>query len=250
MPEDDDLAALADARVEVDRVLVDQADAARRRVGADRVRLQRTVDPEIRVLVALPQVHGAGAERIAIAAGDAHAALQLVELRLELGMTVDHLGRRIPIRPFLLGLDVGLAGPDEAGLADGDAVAHRAAVRLDEIEVVGVRIDHDRARLLDRRIVDLDAVEALADDRLRHAKDLELVLHRLIQRGEARIERGRLHRLRRRGDGRRRVQRELRAIGAAAGERQSEGRERDGAGKPAEDRGGEGRVVHDAPTLL
>src|SRR5829696_5947420 len=63
-PEHDDLRAERDAREEVDGILIDHADAARGGARADRPRLIGAVYPIQRVLVALPQIHGARAERV------------------------------------------------------------------------------------------------------------------------------------------------------------------------------------------
>src|SRR5687767_14308033 len=66
--------------VQVDRVLVDHADAAGGDAGPDGRWLDRPVDAEERVLTVLPEVHGARAERVAGAARHADAALQLAHL--------------------------------------------------------------------------------------------------------------------------------------------------------------------------
>ncbi len=94
-----------------------------------------------RVDLALVEIHGAGAERIAGAAG--HAVGPLARF----GVAGLHLLGRMPHRPFALGLDLRHARPGEALAADADAVADGGAVLEDEIEEVVVRIDDDRARL-------------------------------------------------------------------------------------------------------
>src|SRR5687767_7850663 len=131
----DDTRAERNALVEVDGVLVDHADAAGRHARADRPRLRRPVDAVERVLVVLPQIQGARAERVARTARHADAALQIDERALELGLALDHLLRRIPIRPRLLGIDRRRARPGETLPADADAVAQGRAGALDKVEV-------------------------------------------------------------------------------------------------------------------
>src|SRR5215470_10499715 len=62
--EDDHDGADLDAVVEVDRVLIGEADAARRDRGADIFRLVGAVDAEQRVLAARVEIHRARAHRI------------------------------------------------------------------------------------------------------------------------------------------------------------------------------------------
>src|SRR5450830_1645183 len=57
------------ALVEIDDILVDHSDAAGRNTLADGPRFDGAVNAVERVLVALPEVHGAGTERIARATG-------------------------------------------------------------------------------------------------------------------------------------------------------------------------------------
>src|SRR4051812_4067189 len=127
-----DLGAEVDAAVQVDDVLVAHADAARGDVGADGPGLVGAVNTVER----RAEIHRARAERIFRAAF--HVPRQVRTAR-------DHFRRRRPVRPFTLGRDRLHAGPGEAGTADADAVAHRTAVALDEIEEFVRRIDHDRA---------------------------------------------------------------------------------------------------------
>ena len=82
------------------------------------------------------QIHRARAHRIAGATG--HEARQI-------GLTLDHLGRRMPIRPLGLAGDLLHAGPGEAIAADTDAVAHGTAATQHVIEVGVRRIDDQRA---------------------------------------------------------------------------------------------------------
>src|SRR5205085_2283765 len=70
----------------------------------------------------------------------------------ELRLAGDHLVRWLPARPFLLPLDDAVTRPGKALAADADAVAHRHAACLDEIEEAGGRIDNDGAGRLTGRI--------------------------------------------------------------------------------------------------
>src|SRR5690554_2847805 len=65
-----------------------------------------------------------------------------------LALALDHLGRRMPVRPFALGSHLVRSGPCEAGLADAYAVAARLAVRQHQIKEALLGIDHDGARRL------------------------------------------------------------------------------------------------------
>src|SRR4051794_25988664 len=112
LAQDDDFGADLHTVVEVDHVLVEHADAARRHRLADRLRLVRAVD----AVEAGAEIQGARAERVFRAAS--HVARQV-------GTALQHLGRRNPIRPFLLAADRLLAGPREALAADADAVLER-----------------------------------------------------------------------------------------------------------------------------
>jgi hypothetical protein len=84
-------------------------------------------------------------ERIAVAAG--HEARQV-------GLALDHLRRRRPVRPLGLALDRLGAGPGEALAADADAVTHRLAARHHEIKEGVGRIDDDGAGRLAGPVVD------------------------------------------------------------------------------------------------
>src|SRR5262249_57574826 len=75
----------------------------------------------------------------------ADAAAQLAHVPHQLRLAREHLPRRVPVWPFLLVGDIGGAGPAKTLAADADAVAHRPAAALDQIEEMVRRIDHDRA---------------------------------------------------------------------------------------------------------
>src|SRR4051794_20254675 len=102
------------ALVEVDDVLVEHTNAAGGDALTNGPGLVRPVDPVKRILVTLPEIHGAGTEWIARPASDAETASQCAEVFLELGLTLDHFFWRIPIRPFLFVPDCCHAGPSEA----------------------------------------------------------------------------------------------------------------------------------------
>src|SRR5690606_1735965 len=133
----------ADALVEVDDVLVHQADAARRGGRADGGPFRRAVQAEQRVLALLvEEIEGARAERVLQAR--AHAFLDVAgDVRTAGG----HFFRRMPGRPFLLPGDVGLALPGKALLADADAIAHGLAAGQHVIKEAVRRVDDDRTGL-------------------------------------------------------------------------------------------------------
>ena len=87
------------------------------------------VDAQMRVLLAVVEIDGAGAERVLATAG--HAVLVLAVL---LGVALLHVLRRDPARPFLLVADGDRALVLQAVLADRDAVAARADGGFDQIE--------------------------------------------------------------------------------------------------------------------
>ena len=140
------------ALVKVDHVLVDHTDATGGNARADGPRFDGAMDAVKRVLVALPEVHGAGTERIARAAGHAEAALQFTHLPPQLGLALNHLFGRIPVRPLLLVVDCRRARPAEALTPYADAIAERPPATLDKIKEVILRVDNDRARLLLRGV--------------------------------------------------------------------------------------------------
>ena len=137
----DDLRADLHAAVEVDHVVVEQAEAARRHRLSDRLRLVRAVDAVERGA----EIHRARTERIFRAA--LHEARQV-------GTAPEHLRGRRPVRPFLLGDDRGGAGPGEADAPDADAVAQRRAAVLHQIEPPLGGVDDDRARRVIARRAD------------------------------------------------------------------------------------------------
>src|SRR5271157_1417979 len=130
---DDDLRSDRHAIIEIGDVLVDEAEAAGRDGVADRLRLVGAVD----AVDGLAEIHRPRAERIARPAR--HEARQV-------GLALDHLRRRAPVRPFLLAGNLLQARPLEAVAADADAVAQRAVVRLHEVEEALAGVDDDRPR--------------------------------------------------------------------------------------------------------
>src|SRR6476659_9928471 len=119
---DDDLGADGYAFVEVGDVAIDQPEAAGGDGGADRVGPVGAVNAIHRGA----EIHCSRPQRVAGTAG--HEARQI-------GLARDHLGRRRPVRPLGLAGDVYQPLPLEALAADADAIAQRAAVALDQIEM-------------------------------------------------------------------------------------------------------------------
>src|SRR5215471_8784777 len=118
-----DLRAERHALVEVHHVLIDHPNTTGRDALPDRPWLGGAVNTVERVLITLPQIHGAGAERIARAAGHPKATLQFGELPPKVGLARDHLLRRVPVGPFLLVLDHRDARPLETLTPYPNAVA-------------------------------------------------------------------------------------------------------------------------------
>src|SRR6478736_5051018 len=133
---DDDLGADRHAFVEVGDVAVDQAEAAGGDGGADRVGPVGAVNAIHRGA----EIHRPRAQRVAGTTG--HEARQI-------GLARDHLGRRGPVRPLLLLRDGHEPLPLKTFAADADAVAQRAPVALDQIEMsLGGRNDDGARRLV------------------------------------------------------------------------------------------------------
>ena len=82
--------------------------------------------------------------------GRLHAefARQLHHVLPDFGLSLQHFRRRVPVGPFLLGVDGRRARPAEAFAADADPVANGLAVILHKIEEVIAGVDDDGARRL------------------------------------------------------------------------------------------------------
>src|SRR5271165_123163 len=130
---DDHLRADGNAIEEIDDVVVDEPEAARRDGVADRLGLVGAMN----AIDGLPEIEGARPHRVAWATG--HEARQI-------GLTLDHLRRRAPVGPFLLARYSLQARPLEAVASDANAIAKRAVVGLDEVEETLARVDDDGAR--------------------------------------------------------------------------------------------------------
>src|SRR6185437_2219149 len=104
-----DFSAYLHAAIEIDHVLVGQANATRRYVVTDRPGLVRAMDAVER----RAEIERARAERIIWAAGH-----EVRQIRLAL----KHFLRRRPGRPLFFCRDVMHARPGESGPADADAV--------------------------------------------------------------------------------------------------------------------------------
>src|SRR5215813_6476779 len=124
-----------DPVIEIDHVLVGQADAARRRRRANRVRLVRAVDAVKR----RAEIHRARAERIVDTTR--HVTRQF-------GLALEHLVGRRPVRPLALGADLSDAAPGHPLAADADGVAQGLAVAEHEIEPALCGADDDGAWFL------------------------------------------------------------------------------------------------------
>src|SRR5207244_11469778 len=102
-------------------VLVDEANAARGHELANGRRLVGAVNAVDR----LSEIEGAGTQRITRSAG--HEPRQI-------GLALDHFGRRIPIRPFLHAGETLDAGPGESLASHADAIPHRLAVAEHQVK--------------------------------------------------------------------------------------------------------------------
>ncbi len=121
---------------EVADVLIQHADAARRHELAD----CRGLIGAVNAIHGGAEIHGAGAKRVAGTAS--HEARQI-------GLPLDHLARREPVRPLRLLGDLLHAGPGETVAADANAVADRPSAAQHVIEIGVGRIDDDgTSRLL------------------------------------------------------------------------------------------------------
>ncbi len=104
---------------------------------SDRLRLVGAVDAIDRAA----DIERPGAHRIARAAS--HEPRQI-------GLTLDHLRRRTPVRPFLLADDAFYARPLKTITANADAITNGAVFGLDEVEITIRRMHDDRARFFCR----------------------------------------------------------------------------------------------------
>src|SRR6266566_806269 len=148
------LGAYGRTLIEVDHILIDHADASGRDALAYRPGFDGAVNAKECVLVALPQIQCAGAERIARTAVHAQPTLQLAHHSPDLGLALYHFLRGIPVGPLLLVVNGRGARPFESAPANADAIANGAPASLDEVEEMRLRIDHDGAGRLVRGIID------------------------------------------------------------------------------------------------
>jgi hypothetical protein len=140
-----DLSAEGRALVEVDDVLVDHANATGRDASADGPGLVRAMDSVKGIFVALPEIHGSGAQWIARTARHANSAPQYAHLFHEVGLTLDHFLGRIPVRPFLLVTDGRHAGPTEALPPHADPLTERPSAPQYKVKEAILRVDDDCA---------------------------------------------------------------------------------------------------------
>src|SRR5450755_2777264 len=111
-----------DAIIEIGDVGIHQPEAAGRDRSTDRIRPVGPVD----AIHGGPEIHRAYAERITGSAG--HEARQI-------RLALDHFWRRCPVRPFCLSRDIEQSLPRKSVSADTNAVADRAAIALNQIEM-------------------------------------------------------------------------------------------------------------------
>src|SRR5712671_1483982 len=148
-----DLGAYGRALIDVGHSLIDHADASGRDILAYRPGFDGAVNAKERILVTLPEIQGTGAERVARTAMHADATLQLAHHAPDLGLALDHFLGWIPVRPLLLVVNGSDARPFESAPANADAVANGAPASLDQVEEMRLRVDHDGAGRLVRRII-------------------------------------------------------------------------------------------------
>src|SRR6185437_13696798 len=129
----DDGGADGDPAIEIGHVVIGHPEAARGHRLTDGLGLVRAVNPIER----RAQIDGAGAQRVIDAAR--HVARQV-------GPPRQHLRRRCPARPFLLGGDAVDAAPAKTVAADADAVAQRLAVGQHQIKPPLGGVHHNGAR--------------------------------------------------------------------------------------------------------
>ena len=91
--------------VEVDRVLVDHADAPRRRIRADRPRLSRSVDAEQRVLLFCQRYMARAPSGLRGPPPCPMPDRNSCILAISSGWPFEHFLRRIPVGPRLFGID-------------------------------------------------------------------------------------------------------------------------------------------------
>jgi hypothetical protein len=144
--QDDHARPDTNAVVEVFHIFVGEANAARGHEMADGRRLIGAVDTIDRV----PEVESARPERVAFAAGRKTRQVRLA---------LDHLFRRMPVRPLAHPAYALNARPGEAFPTDADAVAHRFALAEHQIEKRVRGVDDDGASGLGGDVVDNLAAE-------------------------------------------------------------------------------------------
>src|SRR5262249_40951912 len=136
----DNASADLHAAVEILDVLVDQTNAARRYERAD----GRGLIGSVNAVQRLAEIERACAERIARSARHEPRQIRL---------TIDHLRRRMPIRPLRHSADPLSTVPGESFAADTDAIAQSFSTTEDEVEIRVRGIDNERAGGLPGRVV-------------------------------------------------------------------------------------------------
>ena len=159
--------------------MIEQADAAARHLGADRLRFDGSVQAEIGVLIAAVKIERPRAQRIVDAARQPGRVMRIDR------HAANHVCGRRPVRPFGLAADDRRAAKIERFLAaDADGVAHCGAARLNEIEPPFADVDDDRPRSVGAGEGDLLAKQAGIDPGEVERRDLmPMVVDRAIGDG-------------------------------------------------------------------
>jgi hypothetical protein len=140
--------------------------------------IDRAMDAEIGIAAAAIEIHRPRAEGVIQAARQTGGIFAV-----KIGAGADHVGGRLPGRPFRLATNHAGAGKAQALAAHSDGIAHGAIALLDKIELAREGIDDNRARSLIAEILDLLTRLAAPEKFLVHLRDEKFaVLHRLIAR--------------------------------------------------------------------
>ncbi len=155
--------------MEVDHVLIEKANAARRNSFPEIFGLAGSMNSIERVLTILEQIKRTRAEGIAWTG--IHAAIG-DGIRLKFRLARNHRFWHPPARPASAELEPGSAVPLERGGARACAVSHGASVISDQVKKPGVRVHDDGAGRLEwKRILNFLTPEPGRHDSLRHSRN-------------------------------------------------------------------------------
>src|SRR5208282_2385341 len=156
--QDHDRRADRNAVVKIDDVLIEQADASAGHLIADRIRLVRSVEAEVGVLIAAVEIKRSRSQRIA------DAARQPVHVVRIDRHSANHVSGRRPVRPFGLSADDRRAAKIERFLtADADRIADCHAAGLNQIQSALDDVHDDRSRSVRTCETDMLAKQAGID---------------------------------------------------------------------------------------